>query len=443
MKTRLTGLEREEAKKIAVEINAAERKAAMECCAALGFTLENTPGVADIKPKALGMKGVEVDFDSLEMGETQSDLKKKTKGKRVDLGVVPEEAKTRVVSTGHPRPSDDPGEFIKLDVGDGQDFQTLDYNHKLRRKLRRAIENAEIQKEMLVRQRALEYCTERNIEHPVALKASPKPVNVRGQRVLEDGTLETAKRERVRMRMELAEFNKAARVLRGQAKRMAMEAGLRVHAELTGTLPRGIKLGRELGPRESDNSAAAKTLNAPEGSLDSARDRGYALAQGAHVDSTSGQIELAKHKDELAEGDKIISTNKKKRKITQCLTAEDGDVEMLDDEPAWEATSVKRRKESQVLSQSARQGAQESGNSQDQDNIPRWNVQSLSWDDARRDKFMRLLGAASSGKATPHAPTENDALRVSDISIINSELERQYEASMRIKYDGKKKGLGS
>jgi len=41
----------------------------------------------------------------------------------------------------------------------------------------------------------------------------------------------------VRSRLELAEFNKAARVLRKQAKEIAMEAGLRVYAEMTERIP--------------------------------------------------------------------------------------------------------------------------------------------------------------------------------------------------------------
>ena len=443
LKTRLTSAEQEEAKRIAVEINAAERKAAMECCAGLGFTLQNTPGVLDIKPKALGMKGVEVDFDSLEMGETPSDLKKKTKGKRIDLGVVPEEAKVHVLPIGDPGPSEDPGEFIKLDVGDGQDFQTLDYNHKLRRKLRRAIENAEIQKEMLVRQRTLDYCIERSLEPSIELKAPPKPVNVRGQRILEDGTLETAKQERVRMRMELAEFNKAARVLRAQAKRTAIEAGLRVHAELTGKLPTASKPGLEVSHRESEDFPTVGTLNAPGMLSGAATAQRHAVACGAPSDLSSGRRALEKRAGESRNDDKLVSENEKKRRFSRGPTAENGDVEMLDNEPALEATSVKRWREDLALSQSTLQYTQELRRAEDQDTISPWNVQSLGGNDARREKFLRLLGISSSGKATTHGPTEIGGQKVGDMSKVNMELEKQYEAGMRIKHEGKKKGLGN
>jgi len=51
------------------------------------------------------------------------------------------------------------------------------------------------------------------------------------------------------MRLELAEFNKAAKVLRKQAKEIAKEAGLRVYAEMTGRIPsRGKEPPKDYGP---------------------------------------------------------------------------------------------------------------------------------------------------------------------------------------------------
>lgn len=247
-KTKLKSAEDEEAKKIAVKISNFDRKMAMDMCAAVGFTLENTEGVKDIKPKALGMKGVEVDFDALELGDNTNDVRPRgaaqantLKRKRVDLSAAATANENLIVPTGD-RNGGDPGEFIRLDVGEGQDYEALVYNHKLRRKLRRAIEAADMKKELLVRERAIEHLKEFDLEPPEELSTPTRPIHLRGDRALEDGTLETAKAERVRMRLELAEFNKAARVLRKQAKEIAMNAGLRVHAEMSGRIPpRGAK----------------------------------------------------------------------------------------------------------------------------------------------------------------------------------------------------------
>ena len=208
----------------------------MERCAELGFNLTNTPGVDEIRPKAMGMKGVEVDFDKIQIERKPTEAMPKSKSKRIDLGVVADDSKTQLISTKGGDGREDAGDFIELDAGDDQGFEALGYNHKLRRKLRRAVEAADIKKELLVRQQALEHCLAKNIEPPIELQTPHKPVSVRGQRVLEDGRLETAKQERVRMRMELAEYNKAARVLRKQAKQAAIEAGLRKFAELTGAV---------------------------------------------------------------------------------------------------------------------------------------------------------------------------------------------------------------
>ncbi|KAI9842135.1 MAG: hypothetical protein M1838_003254 [Thelocarpon superellum] len=240
-KRKIQRVEQEAAKTVMVEINRTERRLAMEACTALGFTLANTPGVEDIKPRALGMKGVEVDFEKLEAAERAAagTTPKSTQKKgRVDLGQIADESKARHFSSQHGAIEDGPGEFISLDdgtgYGDATDATTMKYNHKVRRKLRRAIEAADMKQEGVVRQRALEYCTEKGIEPPAALLTPLELIDIKGRRVLHDGTLETDKQERVRSRLELIEYNKAARVLRAQAKNVATEAGLIKFAELTG-----------------------------------------------------------------------------------------------------------------------------------------------------------------------------------------------------------------
>ena len=218
-----------------MEINTFERKAALDRCAEFGMTVENTPGTEDVKPKALGMKGVDVDFDALEIGQ-KSNFEIKPKNKRIDLGAAPKTVGVHIKSASQPR-EEDLGDFIRFDIGEGQEFERLNYNNKLRRKLRRAIESATVRKELLVRERLREHCKEQGLDPPPEIDTAPKPKHIRGQRTLENGTLETAKQERVRSRLELTEFNRAAKVLRRQAKQIAMEAGLRIHAELTGKLP--------------------------------------------------------------------------------------------------------------------------------------------------------------------------------------------------------------
>ena len=213
----------------------------MDLCASLGFTIENTPGTAEIKPKALGMKGVDVDFNAIEKADKQGDIRLKQENingrpSRTDLAKAAIDAKTEYVPTINSSTHPEGDDFIKFDVGEGQDFQTLSYNHKLRRKLRRAIDTAETQKETLVRDQVIDHLEEKGEDVPPVLRTPYKPLNVKGHRILDSGKLETAKQERVRARMELTEFNTQMKVLRKQAKDTAVYAGLRKHAVLTGTI---------------------------------------------------------------------------------------------------------------------------------------------------------------------------------------------------------------
>lgn len=238
----MRAMEDEESRKMAVAFSKVDREAALDHCAQLGFTLANTPGVDKIKPEAKGMKGIKADFDAIDIRESRN-TKSGTNEERVDLGEVPNHV---YFPTGVLGTSEEQEEFVKLDVGDGQEYENLKYKHKLRRKLRRAIDKAQVRKELLVRQRALDHYAEEGESPPAVLLTLLKPLNSRGRRILENGALETAKQERAWKRKEISERIRAARVLRNQAKRAAEEAGLRKHAELTGRLPsRGLPVNGE------------------------------------------------------------------------------------------------------------------------------------------------------------------------------------------------------
>ena len=262
LRTRLRAMEDEESKRVAVRINVEERQKALAFCETLGFTLENTPGVEEIQPKAQGMKGVEVDFSMIEKSEKFGDIQaKKRNPNRVDLGQAAPESMAKYVG-GVSTEYQGEEEFIKFDVGDEQDAQILNYNHRLRRKLRRAIDNAEIAREMLVRENAIKSLEDQGREVPDVLKTAPKALNVKGHRILENGKLETPKQERVRSRVELTEFNVNMKVLRRQAKEAAIFAGLKKYAEVTGQIPVSAEAG-ESEPNTTENNTASLGLTKP------------------------------------------------------------------------------------------------------------------------------------------------------------------------------------
>ena len=73
-----------------------------------------------------------------------------------------------------------------------------------------------------------------------------------------------------------------------------------------------------------------------------------------------------------------------------------------------------------------------------------WNPDALTGDAARKEKFLRLLGA---GKSNGHASKykSSPTTKVTNISKVQDDLEKQYEAGMKLKHDGgsKRRGLGA
>ncbi len=472
-KTRLKSIEDEESKKIAVDISVLERTAALDYCAALGFTLANTIGVDEIRPRALGMKGVEVDFDAIEIGESRSDVKPKKASNRVNLGGVPDHAKAEYIPAGRRSEYGEPEDFIQLDVGEGQDFETLNYNHRVRRKLRRAIDNAEIRKEMLVRQRALDYCHEKNIEVPPVLRTPYKPINARGQRILENGTLETAKQERVRARMELAEFNTQMRILRKQAKEAAIYAGLRKHAELIGKIPPSdAPIKQEETDNAEQDDGRADMMSALESVLPTAAP-GVATIRGkrsreesenstssgrgdqseqdsrstatsehnSDVQSPTSTYDIRASKRQRLQNDGLKVTNKQSESTNSDRQA------MIDAELALGAK--KKYKDTQLpnnsvlLREVGTNAERKSGRNGVEKGTNAWNVNRLPGDRSRKTKFLRLLGGQKSTMEESDESVDLPARSAEYSGHINADLERQYTSGLAYKQERKRKGLGS
>ena len=423
----MKSIEDEESKKIAVDISTLERKMALELCAALDFTLANTAGVDEVKPRALGMKGIDVDFDTIEVGESRSDVKPKKANSRVNLGDVPDHAKAEYINTGEQSDDGELQDFIKLDVGEGQDFERLNYNHKLRRKLRRAIDNAEICKEMLVRQRALDLYHGQNIEVPPELRTPYKPINIKGQRILENGMFETAKQERVRARMELAEFNIQMRILRKQAKEAAIYAGLRKHAELMGKIPfSGPPIEQEggVGAKQDDGHAdsmgtlencfpvaapgAARTgmkRNRAESEDSPSSDGGDHSEQDSQASSMS--LEVSKIESPTSNPDTRASkgqdlppnSSKKSKKQSESTNR---DRQAIIDDDLQHSTKIKNGEFSRLPSRSGllemtdANAERRSGRNGTVKVANPWNVDGLPGDRSRKSKYLRLLGGEKS-----------------------------------------------
>ena len=432
-------MEDEESKKIAVDVNVMERKAALDYCANLGFTLFNTPGLDEIRPRVLGMKGVEVDFDAIELGEGRSDVKVKQNKKRVDLGEIPNEGKVEFIPPRNRDGDEKIEDFIKLDVGEGHAYESINLNNKNRRKLRRAIESAEIQKEMLVRQRALDHHQEKDIEAPPILRTASKPVNIKGSRILENGTLETAKQERLQARVDLAEFNAQMRILRKQAKEAAIYAGLQKHAELMGRIPANESNDTKQEDMDFSQTCANDTMEWVKDSVTPAP-------------SIKGN---ASHKRDWAEAyDSSTDNDSLSESTGETLSASEEDLHYC---KSFDNPGTKNRSSDRVTSSDCDgSSSYEAGEKVDgklrnkavksADPISVWNTGALIGDAKRKGKFLRLLGAeklstkANGGYGNPGA---RSGPLIESNAHVNAALERQFTNGIAYKQAAVSKGLGA
>lgn len=414
------------------------------------------------------MKGVKVDFDAIEIGERRSDVKPKKANSRVSLSDVPDHAKAEYIPTSRRGEDGEPEDFIRLDVGEGQDFETLNYNHKLRRKLRRAIDNAEIRKEMLVRKLACDHFDEKNIEVPPELKTPYKPINVKGQRILENGTFETAKQERVRARMELAEFNTQMRILRKQAKEAAIYAGLRKHAELTGKIKsRDLPIKQEETDSAEQHDGPADIMSALENSLpiaasgaanvliqqsraesenstssDSGDEPEYeSSAPSMLEDDSNTESSTSAHRNRASKRQKLQNDDLKFSKQSESTNSDRQ--AMIDAELALSAN--KKREDTQLpngsgLSMGVDANAEKKGVGKRANS---WNVGGLPGDRSRKSKFLRLLGGQNALMKGKDDLADGSAPSAEYRGHIDADLERQYETGLAYKKETKRKGLGS
>ncbi|GAB1314355.1 hypothetical protein MFIFM68171_04565 [Madurella fahalii] len=74
----------------------------------------------------------------------------------------------------------------------------------------------------------------------------------------------------------------------------------------------------------------------------------------------------------------------------------------------------------------------------------RWNVHGLGGGAKRQDKFMRLLGGKKHGATAPAEAKEGSRQRF-DIARVEQQLEQQYDAGIRMKFEGggQRRGLGA
>lgn len=88
------------------------------------------------------------------------------------------------------------------------------------------------------------------------------------------------------------------------------------------------------------------------------------------------------------------------------------------------------------------------GSSTNLSGAEQWNPDALSGDAARKNKFLRLLGAGKAGVSGLNSQAQgkaHSANKAAEISRVQDELERQFNSGIQMKHDGmgRRRGLGS
>ncbi|KAG4428884.1 hypothetical protein IFR05_015633 [Cadophora sp. M221] len=169
------------------------------------------------------------------------------------------------------------------------------------------------------------------------------------------------------------------------------------------------------------------------------------LAKAMSEESSSRKRKRTEDVEVAGEGESKQGKSRKKKKSKS---------EAIEDEPVQDPHPVKKEKKGKETSDerlgkvSAGREAKMKAGSNDEalsHGAEQWNPDALTGDAARKDKFLRLLGAGKGANKGGEKEKKNKKDASVDIVKIQEELERQFQAGVKMKHDGgsKKRGLGA
>lgn len=499
-------------KRIHLEVDERERRLAMEFCKHHGFTIENTEGTSDIKPRVLGMKGKELDVDRLEevlhaaeekLRAQRADEAKygKHNSHRVDLSKVKDEADTIFVGAGEGDAGGMDGDFVAFDFGDNDEpvaDDDVNYNHKMRRKLNRAIIAAQIKKENLVRAKTLAYCKEKGLDIPEEFTASHRPCKLLNRRMLINGTIETAKQERVRRRVETAKYNELARAFRKTCKASQREAEVKAqqailekykaerlekglpiddletnppwaehHSEKSKRVLRekkkqqamkgGKKKGSDSDDSSSDDSDDSADSDSPKKSekpsaskkSDSSKKRARSESTGEESAGEAKKVKLSEPalKSSLRESSSSGSSSEQaeKKKSKKSVRIADPPAVVLEIEPAVPEVQADAEEETEKPAKAEKKAKKDKKEKKDKkaktlakEEEPTSITNDWNADaldgDAARKDKFLRLLGGKKDGAAASAKSKPEKKDTKDISKVQTELERQFEQGIKLKH---------
>ncbi|KAH7409060.1 small acidic protein family-domain-containing protein [Cadophora sp. MPI-SDFR-AT-0126] len=171
--------------------------------------------------------------------------------------------------------------------------------------------------------------------------------------------------------------------------------------------------------------------------------RAEKLAKTANGESSSKKRKRTEIEEVISQDDpKKEKSHKKKKSKSETETVQDT-------RPVKKVKKVKESSDERLDKALAEQEAKMAAEAEKNDDGPahgaeQWNPDALTGDAARRNKFLRLLGAGK-GSSKGVEKDKKDKDNGVNIKKIQEELERQFEAGVKMKHDGgsKKRGLGA
>ncbi|KAH7336552.1 hypothetical protein BKA65DRAFT_36189 [Rhexocercosporidium sp. MPI-PUGE-AT-0058] len=169
------------------------------------------------------------------------------------------------------------------------------------------------------------------------------------------------------------------------------------------------------------------------------------LAKALGEDSASKKRKRTEDVEGIAEEKPKKETSHKKKKVMSETTNVDP---VQDTRLAKKEKKVKESSDERLDKVFAERGAKMKTESNDEGpshGAEQWNPDALTGDAARKDKFLRLLGAGKGSSKGGEKDKKKKKDAGIDIVKIQEELERQFQAGVKMKHDGgsKKRGLGA
>merc|ERR1712093_689106 len=171
--------------------------------------------------------------------------------------------------------------------------------------------------------------------------------------------------------------------------------------------------------------------------------RAEKLAKTANGESSSKKRKRTEDEEVFPQDEpKKEKSHKKRKSKSETESAQET-------KPAKKIKKVKESSDGRLDRAMAEREAKMAAEAEDDHDVPthgaeQWNPDALTGDAARKDKFLRLLGA---GKGSSKGVEKDKKKKDSGVDIIKiqEELERQFEAGVKLKHDGgsKKRGLGA